>query len=116
MRHAPDRLGDDARAICGDRHSELLLSLASSWELAIKLSIGKLRLREPLNRILVDARTRHGIAALPIDEDHIVRVQHLPLHHRDPFDRLLIAQALAEGLTVVSKDVTFDLYGVPRVW
>ena len=116
MRHAPHRLGEDARAICSDVNSDLLLSRASGWEMAIKLSIGKLRLREPLRQILIEAHTTNGIATLPIDLEHVLRVQHLPLHHRDPFDRLLAAQALHEGLTILSADATFDAYAVHRVW
>jgi len=116
MRHAPDRLGDNARVICGDVDSSLALSLVSSWEMAIKLSIGKLTLRERLREILAEARTVVGLTTLPIEESHVLRVQHLPLHHRDPFDRLLVAQALEEGLTLLSKDPTLDAYGVARVW
>ena len=116
MRHAPQRLGPRARALCGDIDSELVLSLVSGWEMAIKLSIGKLRLPQPLRQILLDARTINCISALPIDERHVLRVQHLPLHHRDPFDRLLVAQAIEEGLTLVSGDEAFDAYSVRRIW
>ena len=116
MRHTPDRLGDDARTICADVGSDLLLSLASVWEMAIKLSIGKLTLRDPLRQILLEARTTNGIATLGIKEQHLLRVQHLPLHHRDPFDRLLAAQALEEGLMLLSAETAFDAYAVPRVW
>lgn len=116
MRHAPDRLSERSRAICGDVTSELVMSIASAWEMAIKLSIGKLRLSEALRDILADARTARGIAPLPIKESHVVRVRELPLHHRDPFDRLLVAQALEEGLTLLSADASFDAYGMSRVW
>lgn len=115
MRHAPDRLGERARAVCGEVSAELVLSLASAWEIAIKLSIGKLRLNEPLREVLADARTR-GISSLAIKETHVLRVRELPLHHRDPFDRILAAQALVEGLTFLSIDEAFDAYAVPRVW
>jgi PIN domain nuclease of toxin-antitoxin system len=116
MRHEPDRLGNEASSICADPDSELVMSLASGWEIAIKLSIGKLRLKDPLRQVLVEARTTAGIIPLPITEEHVLRVRDLPLHHRDPFDRLLAAQALQEGLTVLSADPSFDAYGVPRVW
>ncbi len=116
MRHAPERLGAEARVICGDVQSHLLLSLASAWEIAIKLSIGKMTLREPLRQILEEARLVAGISTLPIEERHVLRVQHLPLHHRDPFDRLLVAQALEEGLVLVSREPALDAYGAPRVW
>ena len=116
MRHAPQHLGPEARSICADANSELRLSLVSGWEMAIKLSIGKLRLPQPLRQILVEARTLNGIATLPIEETHVLRVRHLPLHHRDPFDRLLAAQAIEEGLTLLSRDAAFDAYAVQRVW
>ncbi|MBI2567480.1 MAG: type II toxin-antitoxin system VapC family toxin [Candidatus Schekmanbacteria bacterium] len=116
MRHAPDRLGEKAHAVCGEVNSELVMSLASAWEMAIKLSIGKLRLHETLREILVDARTTRGIAPLAIKETHVLRVRELPFHHHDPFDRILAAQALEEGLTLLSADACFDAYAVPRVW
>ena len=116
MRHAPQHLGPEARAICADVDCELRLSLVSGWEMAIKLSIGKLRLPQPLRQILVEARTLNGIATLPIEEAHVLRVRHLPLHHRDPFDRLLAAQAIEEGLTLLSRDTVFEAYAVLRVW
>jgi len=116
MRHMPRRLGPDARLICADLDSPLHLSLVSAWEMAIKLSIGKLRLPHPLAQILVEARTVNGLPTLPIHERHILRVRHLPLHHRDPFDRLLAAQAFEEGLTLLSGDDAFDAYDVPRIW
>jgi len=116
MRHAPDRLGATAREICGDVESSLHLSLASGWELAVKLSLGKLQLADPLRLVLEEARTRAGIAPLSITEAHVLRVEHLPYHHRDPFDRMLVAQAMVEGLTLLSKDSALDAYDVERVW
>ncbi len=115
MRHAPDRLSERASAVCGEAATELTMSLASAWEMAIKLSIGKLRLSEPLRDVLVDARKR-GITSLAITEAHVLRVRELPLHHRDPFDRILAAQALEEGMTLLSADAVFDGYAVPRLW
>lgn len=116
MRHAPERLGGAARALCGDVGSELVLSLVSAWEMAIKLSIGKLRLTEPLRHVLSEARTTNGLASLAITEAHVLRVRDLPRHHRDPFDRLLVAQALEEGLVILSGDAAFDAYPVVRIW
>ncbi len=90
----------------------VFISIASAWEVAIKSSLGKLRL---------DARFEDGIAesgfvTLPITFAHIERVARLPFHHRDPFDRMLIAQAQAEGLTLVSADRRFALYDVTVLW
>lgn len=116
MRHAPHLLGEFARSIVTDGDQSLKLSLVSAWEMAIKASIGKLRLPVPIGKLLAEARSDHGITTLPIAESHVLRVEHLPFHHRDPFDRLLVAQALEEGLTLLSGDGAFDAYGVPRVW
>lgn len=116
MRHAPGRLGARARAVCADLDSELHLSVASVWEMAIKLSIGKLRLSEPLGAIVRDARTARGIAVLDVQVGHVLRVEQLPWHHRDPFDRLLVAQVLEEGLILLSADEAFAAYPIQRVW
>ncbi len=91
------------------------MSLASFWEIAIKVSIGKLRLPVPLDKIHDDF-VMSGVQVLPFEIKHILGVSLLPFHHRDPFDRLLAAQALAEDLTLVSRDKIFDLYGVKRIW
>lgn len=116
MRHTPERLGDRARALCADGRDELLMSVASAWEMAIKVSLGKLWLSESLDRVLLDARKNRGIASLYVRESHVVRLCELPPHHKDPFDRMLAAQALDEGLTLLSADTAFDAYGVPRLW
>ncbi len=116
MRHAPSKLGESARPIAGDVHSALLLSDVSVWEMAIKLPIGKLKLAEPLAQVVRQAHEENGIERLPIEQAHVLRVQQLPLHHRDPFDRLLTTQALVEGLTILSRDRSFESYGVKRVW
>ncbi len=92
------------------------VSVASLWEIAIKVSIGKLSLRRPLGDLIASLRATGLVAILPISDAHMVKVSTLPLHHRDPFDRLLVAQALVDGLTVVGDDAAFDEYGVARVW
>ncbi len=90
--------------------------MASLWEFAIKVSSGKLTLQQPLADMIAALRQTGMISILPIADSHLVRVSSLPLHHRDPFDRLLIAQAFADGLTVIGDDVAFDNYGVARLW
>jgi PIN domain nuclease of toxin-antitoxin system len=110
------RLGAGCRRAILDPGNELLLSVASVWEMAIKVGLGKLRLGAPIPRLIDGARATLGIAILPIDLAHVMRVQDLPFHHRDPFDRLLVSQALAEGLGVLSADRVFDRYGVKRIW
>jgi PIN domain nuclease of toxin-antitoxin system len=105
----PRELSAESRDALVDPANERFLSIASIWEIAIKLSGGKLELPGTL-QAAVD-----GMAAemLPITMVHIRRVQTLPLHHRDPFDRMMIAQAMEEGLTIVTRDRHFRAYGVP---
>lgn len=99
-----------------DPDNECLLSLASAWELAIKASLGKLRLAVPVKRYVVEHVAANGFRMLGIDTAHIGRVESLEPHHGDPFDRLLIAQALEEGIPVVTADPFFRKYGVKRIW
>lgn len=91
------------------------LSAASVWEMAIKSSLGKLSLRTPLDR-LVSGGLDQGVRMLDVESQHAMRVEDLPFHHRDPFDRLLVAQARHEGLQLVSRDGVFDAYGIARIW
>uniref|UniRef100_Q023U9 PilT protein domain protein n=1 Tax=Solibacter usitatus (strain Ellin6076) TaxID=234267 RepID=Q023U9_SOLUE len=91
-------------------------SLAGCWEAAIKTSLGKLQLDRPLAQFLKEELSVNGIALLPIDFRHVMRVAQLPFHHRDPFDRLLIAQAMEEELSLVSSDSQFDGYEISRIW
>lgn len=113
--HDPRRLGVIAGDAIDSADNQPFISAASFWEIAIKAGLGKLRLAQPLSDIRRDFIV-HGARVLDISADHAIAVEHLPPHHRDPFDRLLVVQALAEGLTIVSKDGVFDLYGVPRIW
>ena len=113
--HAPTRMSAAAIAAIESGETQPLISSASFWEIAIKAGLGKLTLSEPLSDIR-DAFVSHGARVLDVTSDHAIAVQNLPQHHRDPFDRLLAVQALAEDLTVVSRDAVFDLYGVSRIW
>jgi PIN domain nuclease of toxin-antitoxin system len=110
------RLGQQARALLGAPQEAVFVSLASAWEMAIKQSLGKLRLSQPVERIMAERLPSLRVGLLPIDIRHVGRVETLPFHHRDPFDRMLAAQALVEGLALISSDVVFDTYGVARVW
>jgi PIN domain nuclease of toxin-antitoxin system len=110
------RLSRKARAAIAEPGNDCFLSLASSWEMAIKISLGKLRLAAPLERFIPEQLAANGFRELAIDFRHVARVSRLPFHHRDPFDRLLVAQALEEDLTVVSADRVFRTYGLSRVW
>jgi PIN domain nuclease of toxin-antitoxin system len=112
----PDRLSRRARTLVSSTSNELFLSSASAWEIAIKHGLGKLELPSPPSEF-VPARMREtGVLPLVIRHAHALRVAELPSHHRDPFDRLLIAQALEEDLSVASADPIFGRYEVRRVW
>ncbi len=95
---------------------DILLSIASIWEIAIKLNSGKLRIPEPFDKFIPQAILENDMKLLPISLDHLSLIATLPMHHRDPFDRLLIAQALTEKITLVSLDSVFDKYSVDRRW
>jgi PIN domain nuclease of toxin-antitoxin system len=95
---------------------ECFLSIASCWEIAIKVSLGGLRFDRPLSRFFAEQLPATGVSLLPVQLRHVMRVSELPFHHRDPFDRMLAAQAQEEGLRIVSCDSSFDAYGVERVW
>ena len=112
---APD-LSAAARLAVRDPETKCLLSLASCWEIAIKQSLGKLRLPAPPDRFIPEQMAVNRFQALDIEFRHVARVAELPFHHRDPFDRLLIAQALEGDLALVSSDSAFDAYGVKRLW
>lgn len=112
----PERLSERARAACVDPANELLLSAASIWECAIKCRLGRLVLPGDPARFLVEQRHAHGIAPLPIDEDACGQIGKLPDHHRDPFDRMLVCQAILGGLTIVTPDADLARYPVPLCW
>jgi PIN domain nuclease of toxin-antitoxin system len=109
-------LSTSARQAIEDIANERLLSIASVWEIAIKISIGKLTLRDPLPSIIPRQLYDNDISLLNVSLAHVMRITNLPLHHRDPFDRLLIAQAIEEDLRLISVDAGFDSYGVTRLW
>lgn len=106
---SPERLPTEAVAAITDPANSVDVSVASLWELAIKQSIGKLKVDGDLRKHL----TQQSFSELPVLGEHALAVRDLPLHHRDPFDRLLIAQAMCEGLTVVTSNRAFAVYDVP---
>jgi PIN domain nuclease of toxin-antitoxin system len=91
---------------------QLVLSVASVWEMQIKLQQGKLELRLSLAEIIQEQQSLNNLEVLPVHVEHVLALQHLPLHHKDPFDRLIIAQALREGLPIISADAIFPQYPV----
>jgi len=112
---APE-LSATARRAIGDVSNECCLSVASCWEMAIKASLGKLRLAKTVERFVSEQVTANGFTLLNIELRHTAKVEKLPFHHRDPFDRLLIAQAMMEKLSIVSADSIFSDYGVKVIW
>lgn len=110
------RLSATAKAAIGDPANEILLSPASYWEIAIKVSIDKLTLQQPFLPFIDAQIAANRLTVLHITPQHAAVVATLPYHHRDPFDRLLIAQALAENIPLISGDPVLDAYGVQRVW
>jgi PIN domain nuclease of toxin-antitoxin system len=109
-------LSKRARSAIARSDNECLLSLASCWEMAVKLSLGKLRLPAPIERFVPEQLATNAFRQLAIEFRHVAKVATLPFHHRDPFDRLLAAQALEERCVIVSADPVFGRYGVERVW
>lgn len=111
------RLRARAREVIADPANDLWLSSGSLWEIAIKISLGKLSLTRPYADLIPSELEAQSIQVLQIEHRHLVRLLELPLRdHRDPFDRLIAAQALAEGVPVVSPDPAFRGYGVELIW
>jgi PIN domain nuclease of toxin-antitoxin system len=108
----PDRLKEKTIAHIADEQNQLWFSVASIWEMGIKAGLGKLPLPEPIDRYLASCLPELSARTLEIRADHAIQAAGLPLHHRDPFDRMLIAQAQVEGMVIVSADRAFDLYDV----
>lgn len=111
----PERLGPEVLAALEDEANDLILSAASTWEIAIKFALGRLSLPEPPPTYIPSRMRLHGVTGMPVEHSHALAVAELPMHHRDPFDRLLIAQALVEQLTFVTVDPVVDSYDVPRL-
>jgi PIN domain nuclease of toxin-antitoxin system len=105
-----------ARQAIADVNNECCLSLASCWEMVIKSSLGKLRLAKSIGRFVTEQLAANGFILLNIELRHAVKVEKLPFHHRDPFDRLLIAQAVTEKLIIVTADSNFSNYGARILW
>jgi PIN domain nuclease of toxin-antitoxin system len=116
LQAAPGRIDADVLDLLQDLDNELFLSAASAWEIAIKHDLGRLPLPEPPTTYVPDRMRRSGVRPLPISHAHALGVGRLPRLHRDPFDRLLVAQAQLEALDLVTVDRTFDGYDVPVRW
>jgi len=108
-------LSEAALALLESDH-DVLLSMASLWEIAIKYSVGKLNLPSPYEDFVTQQLLENDIDVLSVQISHLTVVARLPFHHRDPFDRMLIAQSISEGIPILSADSTFDAYSVKRFW
>jgi len=112
----PQKLSASAKAACEDPTNQLILSTVSVWEMQIKMGLGKLTLRAPIRLLLEDWIQQSGLTILPVNLEHVLHLSNLPSHHKDPFDRMLVAQALAEGWEIVSHDSAFRQYPVKVIW
>lgn len=112
----PAKLSPAAHSACVSAANSLVLSAASIWEMAIKQHLGKLKLRLPLSELVDAQSTGNGLEILPVAAAHVYALERLPGHHKDPFDRLLIAQAVQERAVIVSADAAFAQYPVELCW
>jgi PIN domain nuclease of toxin-antitoxin system len=112
----PSRLSAQALALCSDPAHDLILSVASLWEIQIKRQLGKLELRLPLAEILAHQEATNGLIVLPVTQAEVLALDGLPAPHKDPFDRMLVAHAITERAVLVSVDPIFDSYPVQVTW
>jgi PIN domain nuclease of toxin-antitoxin system len=113
---AVEKINEDCRGIMENGRAEIYFSAASAWELSIKARLGKLRLPGPPAQCIPAFMAKQGLRPLPVTHLHALKVYDLPLHHPDPFDRLIIAQAITEEMTVLTSDRDFRKYAVDVVW
>ena len=110
------KLSKKAQDIYLDSENDIFLSMASIWELAIKSSQGKISLDKPLEEFVSEHVLGNNIEILEIKLPHVLRIEQLPFHHRDPFARLIISQAIEDSLPILGGDKAFDLYKIKRIW
>lgn len=113
---ADHKLSQRAQGMISDAETVVEISPASYWEIAIKISLGKYELPEPYAQFMERELRINDFSILPILPRHTALLTNLPFHHRDPFDRLLIAQSMAEAIPLVSCDQNFDAYAISRIW
>ncbi|MBC7870889.1 MAG: type II toxin-antitoxin system VapC family toxin [Chitinophagaceae bacterium] len=113
---APEKISANASVIFQNQANTFLLSFASIWEMQIKVQLGKMHLRLPLEKLIEDQKQNTGLVLLPINLAHIFHLDMLPFHHKDPFDRLLIAQAVIEDIPIMSSDAMLANYKVQIIW
>jgi PIN domain nuclease of toxin-antitoxin system len=113
---SPDRLNGPARDTLRETRNEVFLSTRSAWEIVVKSGLGKLSIPLPAAQYIPDRLEALGHQSLPILQNHVLQVEQLPMHHRDPFDRILVAQAQVEGLRLMTADPVLRAYDVPIFW
>lgn len=111
-----DELGLNARQCIADLDNDLFLSVASLWEIAIKASLGRLQLLTPFDRLIPEHLEQNAITVLPIEVQHLSKIIDLPFYHRDPFDRLIIGQSIAEDFPIITRDAAFSRYPIRLIW
>ena len=116
MQAKPQQLSEKTRALLQDPGNQIFLSAASSWEISLKYALGKLPLPMPPIEYVLSRMETSGTSPLPIQHGHALHAGGLPLHHADPFDRLLIAQAQLENLKILTADRLFEAYQVGLLW
>ncbi|HEX9928302.1 MAG TPA: type II toxin-antitoxin system VapC family toxin [Pyrinomonadaceae bacterium] len=116
MHNEPSKLSTKAAREIVVLSNTLFLSIASIWEIQIKIQIGKFNFKDSLANVIAEQQKKNGLQILPINLLHILELENLPFHHKDPFDRLLIAQANVENMTLVSSDPVFSTYSVNLLW
>lgn len=112
----PEKLSTNVIDSCENQDNDLILSVVSVWEMQIKLQLGKLKLNIPLKSLIVSQRQINNLQVLPITLEHVLTLDLLPNHHKDPFDRLLIAQASVENAHIATRDNAFSYYPVKSIW
>jgi PIN domain nuclease of toxin-antitoxin system len=115
LQTTPERLPLRSLELVSDPENEVFFSAASSWEIAIKYALGKLPLPEPPGEYVPSRIAASGTSPLPVEHRHALHVASLPHYHRDPFDRLLVAQSRVEGLALLTSDPAFEAYGVDLI-
>lgn len=109
-------LSASARRLFSDPGNDVFLSSVSSWEIVVKHALGRLQLPRPPHEFVPEQRRRHKIAPLPLEEVAVLQFAKLPPYHRDPFDRMLVCQAITNGLTILTPDEAVGRYPVPTIW
>ena len=113
---APERLSKAALSALGEEGNDVFLSAVSSWEMAIKIAAGRLQLPRPLGELVPESLMQDGFINLPIQPAHCFALAELPMHHRDPFDKMLVCQSIEHGLTILTSDKMIIQYPVSTIW